>query len=94
MKHSTWRITCRPVFTLTSDEQRFFCKKNRRKVGRSSMSDPDRGLRSASDIGPSPLQGAPAGNLGLPSPPTLRKSSVGRRRPNTHPRKIRYGDPV
>ena len=44
-KHSTWRITCRPVFTLALDEQRFFCKKkNRRKLGMWSMADPERGL--------------------------------------------------
>ena len=45
LKHSTWRITCRPIFTLAFDEQRFFVKKkNRRKVGRLSMAYPERGL--------------------------------------------------
>ena len=36
-----------------------------------------------------PLQGASASDLVLLSPLTLRKSSVGCRRPDTHPRKIR-----
>ena len=48
----------------------------------------------ASDIGPSPLQGAPAGDLVLLSPLTLRKRSVACRRPNMLLRKIRYGDPA
>ena len=48
----------------------------------------------ASDIGPSPLQGTPAGDLVLLNPLTLRKSSVDCTRPNTHPRKIHYGDPA
>ena len=45
-----------------------------------------KGAPSAFDIGPSPLQGAPAGDLVLLRPLTFRMSSVGCRRPNTHSR--------
>ena len=36
MLHSTWRITCRPVFSLTLDEQRFLLRKYIWESGKAS----------------------------------------------------------